>query len=44
MNFKVNTSISCCLYIKNGIAQLDECKISLASSNNTKSTVPCIVV
>lgn len=44
MNFKVNTNINTCLYIKRGIVQLDECKISLAAYHGRNNPLPCIVV
>ena len=36
--------MNCCLYLKCGTLQLDECKLSLASYQNPSSVVPCIVV
>lgn len=44
LNFEINPAMNTCIYIKKGIAQLDECKISLAAYHNKHATLPCIVV
>jgi hypothetical protein len=44
MNFKTNSGMNTCIYIKRGVVQLDECKISLAAYHNRQAALPCIVV
>lgn len=36
--------MNCCIYVKKGIVQLDECKVSLAAYHNEQTALPCIVV
>lgn len=42
--YKISETMNCCLYLKCGTLQLDECRLSLASYSNPSSVVPCIVV
>jgi len=34
MGIETKPEMNTCIYIKKGIVQLDECKISMATSNN----------